>query len=120
MFDFLLDAGNYRSRMVGREPLDPNDPNGEFLVSTAAVSDGREPFETAVKHPDYNGGKMVIVECYPTREAAEAGHAKWVATMKAEPLPDSLRDCANAEVAQLLDALSEDKDHFLYPRRKSS
>lgn len=96
MFDFFLDAGNYEERRVGKY-----DQDGLF-VSTARCSDGMKPYETAVAHAEYNDGDMVIVENYNTCDEAEAGHSKWVETMKANP-PDKLVDCQNAAVSQLLD-----------------
>jgi hypothetical protein len=97
LFDFLLGMGNYEDRCVGRW----DNATGDQMVSTAEVTDGREPYETAFMHPDYNDGKIVIVEAYPTREAAAAGHARWVAVMTDGPLPDVLIDCANAEIGAL-------------------
>ena len=98
MFEFLMDQGNYSDRKVDRY-------NGEegVMVSTAAVSDGREPFETAVQHPDYNEGKMVIVECYATKELAQVGHDKWQERVEKETLPKVLTDCQNSEVSQFCD-----------------
>lgn len=101
LFDFLKDFDNYESRMVSR--WDSEDKTK--MVSTAAVSDGREPFETAVAHPSYNDGKMIIVECYRTKEKAEKGHQKWLDLMLSDKLPLTLTDCANAAVGQLLDSV---------------
>lgn len=112
MFGFLdmLTGPSYEHRKVGRW----DNEAGDQMVSTAAVTDGREPYETAFMHPDYNDGKMVIVECYSTREAAEEGHARWVKTMTHGPLPNRLIDCANAEVAQFLNALG---GRMIFPRK---
>ena len=95
MFEFLSMLGDYEQRKVACY-----DEDGVF-VSTAAVCDGRKPFETAVEHPRYNDGKLVIVECYDTREDAEKGHKLWVRLMTAKRLPTVLTDCTNAEVSQL-------------------
>ncbi len=108
MFDFINDMGNYADRKVGRDDFDWG------FISTARVSDGREPFETAVEHTDYNGGKMVIVACYPTKKAAKEGHAEWKEKMTAKRLPKSLTDCSNSQLQQLCDALSQEKS--TYPR----
>lgn len=100
MFGNILGMmGNYDSRKVGRDDYDWG------FISTCRVTDGRKPYETAVEHAEYNGGSMVIVECYDSKEEAEKGHAKWVKTMTAKNLPAALRDCANAEVGQLCEAL---------------
>jgi hypothetical protein len=97
---FGLDMmGNYETRKVGRFD------QGEIVVSTARVTDGNQPYETAVVHPEYHGDKFIIVEAYDTIEQARVGHAKWVKTMTTEPLPDQLVDCCNAEIAQFGAAL---------------
>jgi len=95
MFEFFNDIGTYESRMVGREDTDWG------FISTAGVSDGRQPYETAVEHKGYNHGRMVIVEAYDTKELATEGHKRWVTTMSTDPLPTKLKDCLNAGVAQL-------------------
>lgn len=94
MFDFLLDVGNYEDRKVDRSEFEWG------FISTARVSDGSQPFETAVQHPDYNDGSMVIVEAYATKALAQEGHKKWVEIMTAKKLPGSLTDCANSMIAQ--------------------
>jgi len=93
--------GNYESRKVGR--LD----KGKLSVSTVAVTDSDQPYETAVAHPRYNSGRRVIVEMYDTRKAAEAGHEKWVKTMTARKLPDQLVNVSTAGIAQLCDAFGD-------------
>src|SRR4051794_13089256 len=98
MFEFLLDAGNYESRKVGRNDFDWG------FVSTAYCSDGEMPYETAVEHVAYNDGQMVIVENYETAEEAAEGHDRWVKTMTADDLPEKLVDCCNAGIAQLCKA----------------
>lgn len=98
MFDFLADIGTYESRRVGRYD------DEKLMVSTAGVSDGNYPYETAVRHPDYNNNQMVIVQAYDTKQEAEAGHAEWVERMTKEPLPEFLQDCQNSEVSQFLEA----------------
>lgn len=109
MFEFMMGMGNYEDRKVGRW----DNEAGDQMVSTAEVPDGAKPYETAFKHPDYNDGKMVIVEAYDDRESALAGHNRWVSVMVDGPLPDALKDCANAEIAQLCEALGSD---FMFPR----
>jgi hypothetical protein len=104
MFDFFLMADNYEQRKVGRLDADWG------FVSTAYVNDADKPYETAIKHRDYNGGKMVIVEPYDTRDEAVTGHERWVATMTSPTLPDRLVDKGRAELAQLIDAFSGDNE----------
>jgi hypothetical protein len=94
LFDFLLDMDNYEDRVVARDEADG------LVIDTAQVSDGRQPFETGVKDPHYNGGDWVIVAAYDTREEAERGHAEWVRRMTDSP-PRVLQDCQNAEIGQM-------------------
>lgn len=94
MFDFLLGIGNRSERLVANSIV------GAAEIDTCRVTDGDEPFETGIEHPEYNDGKWVIVEAYPTRAAAEAGHARWVDVMSKEVLPDQLVDCQNAAISK--------------------
>ena len=75
LFAFVNDIGNYEDRKVARDDFKWG------FISTARVSDGRKPFETAIKHPNYNKGSMVIVESYLTKQEALKGHAKWKTAM---------------------------------------
>ena len=109
MFEFMFDAGNYQDRVVGRYDGDGT------MVSTASVSDGRHPYETAFQHPDYNDGDMVIVEAYDSREQAADGHARWVEIMTNGPLPESLIDCQNSHISHLYGSL--DGDALTFPRK---
>lgn len=95
MFDFFRDAGNYDQRRVGRDDFDWG------FVSTARVSDGVKPYETAIQSEEYappadptKTDAMVIVESYDTADEARAGHAKWRALMIDAP-PAELVDCGN-------------------------
>lgn len=110
MFGFLADVGNYADRVVGRDDFDWG------FISTCSVSDGAKPYETAVKHKLYCETDMVIVEAYDNKEAAEAGHKKWLGTMTAKVLPEQLTDCCNSEVAQLADAFGAEN---IYKRVQS-
>lgn len=107
MFNFLLDAGNYESRAVARFEKD------NMIIDTASVSDGEHPYETGVCHPEYNDGKWVIVEAYDTKQDAQRGHDAWVAKMTSQTLPVALRDCCNAGIASLYDAVGGSLD---FPR----
>lgn len=110
MFNFFMMAGNYEDRKIDRYE------DGELTISTAEVYDSEAPYETAVKYPNYNGGKFVIVANYYSREDAEAGHQKWVEIMTNPVLPESLRDVSMAGIAQLLDEFDNwrDFDEELY------
>lgn len=100
LFDWVGMMSNYEARKVARFE------EGDLLISTARVTDSTHPFETAVGHPSYNQGELVIVELYETRADAEAGHARWVKTMTAPKLPASLQDVSTCDVARCLDAVA--------------
>ena len=112
MFDFLMDMGNIAERRVAVYEED------DLFVSTVRVSDSTQPFETAVEHPNYNDGKLVIVEQYDTKAEAEAGHEKWLAEMTADVLPVTLTDVSGSGVAQLCDAFG-DEDWRTMPSSES-
>ena len=97
-FDMI---GNYKDRMVGR-----NDYDWGF-VSTCEVSDGERTYETAVKCILYKDESdstenMCIVEAYYDKESAERGHKKWVKTMNAKSMPETLTDCLNSEISKMV------------------
>lgn len=96
---FLSMMDNYDERKVERY----DDKDGR-MVSTAAVTDGKHPYETAIEHSEYAKGNMIIVEAYNTREEAVAGHARWVTTITKGPLPKEIKDCLNSGVSQLSSA----------------
>ncbi len=107
MFEFLFDAGNYEERAVDRSEFDWG------FISTARVSDGKQPYETAICSDEYGKsydpketGGMIIAEAYDTKEAAEKGHTRWVKTMTNKP-PKELIDCCNAGVAGVLEAMDD-------------
>ena len=99
MFNFFDMTDNYEDRKVAAFE------NGDLFVSTVHVTDSTEPYETAVEHPKYNEGKLVIVEMYNTKEDSEAGHKKWVKLMTAKKLPEKLTDVSTSGVKQLLNYL---------------
>ena len=73
-----------------------------LIVDTCLASDGYQPFEPGVSHPDYNNGEWVIVEAYDSEEDSIVGHNKWVGIMTDDELPEILRDCVNCPLASLL------------------
>jgi hypothetical protein len=88
MFNFLGMMGTYEQRVVARYEKDG------VTLDTAYVTDYPDmPYETGLQHPDYNGGKWVIVEAYKTKEEAQAGHDKWVALYESGNLPKKIKDC---------------------------
>ena len=85
-----------------------------LFVDTCAISDSEQPYETAVGHPLYNSGELIIVEMYDTREDAAAGHVRWVETMTATELPTYLRDvssCGIKRVGELVGAFPKIEKH---------
>lgn len=64
---------------------------GELFVSTVYAPDTGS-YETAIGHPFYDSGSLIIVEEYGTIEEAQTGHAKWLALMTADNLPNTLTD----------------------------
>lgn len=109
MFGFLLPMADYDDRMIGRF----DDERTDMFISTAEVNDGRQPFETAVAHPDYRPvDTMVIVEAYDNKALALIGHENWIKRMTVEPLPEVLTDCQNSEISQMIR-----KDSLVFPRQ---
>lgn len=104
--DIFSMAENYGDRKVARY----DDAEGSVMVSTAAVSDSSKPYETAIAHPKYNGGQIVIVELYTTKELAQVGHKKWLDMMLATPLPNELVDVSTAEIAKMVDSVAGKTD----------
>lgn len=109
MFNFFGMAGNYEARKIDRFDADWG------FVSTASVSDGSQPYETGISHEKYKDGGVIVVEAYSTREAAQAGHNRWVKKMTAKNLPAKLVDCCNAEIGQFAAAIGG-KEAFTYER----
>lgn len=101
LLDFLM-ADDYESRKVARFE------QGDLMVSTAKVIDSTFLYETAVAHPNYNDGEIVIVDNYDTLSDAKKGHERWVKIMTTEPLPERLKDVSGAGIASLLDLFSDD------------
>lgn len=110
LFDFLSMMDNYDEHVVARHETDT------LIVDTAEVSDSPRPFETAVSHDQYNKGKWVIVECYDDKQSAQAGHDRWVQTMSAAELPESLVDRASDTAAQWCDKVDGSDNWRAYPR----
>lgn len=104
MINFMGMADNYEDRKIDRW----ESKDGLQMVDTCTVNDGRKPYETAVLHPDYNNGKMVIVECYDTKDDAQIGHDKWLNLVLNNKLPSALVDCANSEISQLCEQVDCD------------
>ena len=105
MFDLSGMMGNYEDRTVERSEYEWG------FISTCRVTDGTQPYETAVCSSEYAKAEdaqdtdgMTIVEAYDSPEAAQEGHDRWVKTMTEDP-PQGLADCCNAGIAALGTAL---------------
>jgi len=73
-----------------------------LTVDTCTVPDTDHPFETGIKHPNYNDGNWVIVEEYDSKEEAQKGHDKWVKTMTAETLPSEIKDVSTSSMSKFM------------------
>ena len=111
-FGFSDMQNDYEDRVVGRYE------EGDVFVSTARVSDGKQPYETGVAHPEYNNDDIIIVEAYDDHAAALFGHGKWVKIMTAETLPDHLEDCQNSNIQQIASMLGDDTIFLRQSRNK--
>lgn len=111
MFDFLEMMDNYSSRKVGRYDND----DGSIMVSTVMITDSALPYETAVAHPRFNDGEMVIVETYESEDSAKLGHERWVNAITIGPLPQELVDVSTAGAADACDALSGGDEWRIFP-----
>lgn len=80
---------------------------GGLKVSTIEQDDSMDPYETAVKHPEYNDGDWIIVEMYETKDRAIIGHDKWVDKMTSDPLPDELPENGTSIIGIMCRALGE-------------
>ena len=106
MFEFINDLNNYEARCIARDDFDWG------FISTASVSDGRHPHETAIRSNEYappddldERNKIIIVEAYDSVADAKAGHAKWIDIMNNNP-PQELVDCCNAGIGELIEKIS--------------
>lgn len=95
-FGFLNMMFTYKERKVDRYE------NNGLFVSTAKITDSSQPYETVIKHPQYDGYGPIPVEEYNTKEEAQKGHNKWVQIMLADVLPAELKDVSTCFMAQLV------------------
>jgi len=88
--------------------VDRYDGEDGLFISTALVTDSKQPYETGICHPAYNDGEMVIVEMYDTKEDSQVGHDRWVLKMTAEELPSELIDVSTSMTAKFSDIVDDD------------
>lgn len=110
MFDFFSMKDNYEQRAVSRYE------DSVMVIDTAAVDDGSQPYETGISHPEYNDGLWIIVEAYATYHQAIQGHDRWVAKMTSDELPESLKDCKNADIVRVFSEIVGDMEYKRTPR----
>lgn len=91
MFSFFGMIGNYESRKVAN-----NEINGA-VIDTVAVTDSEQPYETGIKHPNFDNGNWIIVEMYEDEDSAKDGHIKWVDLFK-KGIPKELSDVSTCEL----------------------
>lgn len=97
MLNFYNMIGNYSSRLVANNTIN------NAIIDTVLVMDSKQPYETGIKHPNYNNGNWVIVELYMTREKAEEGHIKWCDKFSnVDNLPESLDDVNETSLRDLI------------------
>lgn len=99
-FDDYFDGWEpHGERVVGRWTNDDQ----SLFVDTCLVHDAKKPYETAVAHPAYNNGQLIIVEYYDTPEEALIGHARWEEMVKNNDLPSELIDVSNNFFSAMVD-----------------
>ena len=78
-----------------------DDEKRGITVSTAAIPDSDYPYETGVRHPRFNQGRIIVVENYNTLDEANAGHEKWLKIMTDNQLPKVLKEVSASGVVKL-------------------
>jgi len=73
---------------------------GSLVIDTCRIFGSKQPFETAIRHPEFSVN-WIIVEAYDTVEEAQSGHERWVDVMTRKHLPEELRDCCNSKISDL-------------------
>jgi hypothetical protein len=103
IFSFLLDFGTHEERKV-----DNFQGENGLEVDTCYVSDSEKPYETAVRHKNYNDWKWIIVEMYDTKKLAQDGHDKWVKIMTSVKLPTQIEDVSRCGIIKLAEKIGID------------
>lgn len=68
MFDFFKMIGTYEQRKVD------NYKNDVFEVDTALVTDRDIPYETAIRHKNFNNNKWIVLGWNYSKEEAQKFH----------------------------------------------
>jgi hypothetical protein len=112
MFNFFDMLNTYEQRKVDHTEVDA------LTIDTCAVNDSRQPYETAVSHPEYDHGSWIIVEMYSDKDSAQKGHLRWVEKMTTD-LPDQLVDVSTSEISLAVDE-HEDPQWRIFKRKPSN
>jgi hypothetical protein len=104
LFGISSMGSTYEQRKVERF----EDSKRHIVVDTAAVTDSDKPYETAIKHPKYNGGNWIVVQLYNTKEEAIIGHKKWVIKMTSDKLPKKIKDVSTSIIIDLINFMAID------------
>lgn len=111
MFNFLNMLDNYDDRKVNRFE------NEDMIIDTCGVTDGDNPYETAIAHFLYDDKNWIIVESYETIDEAKKGHEKWVKLMIENP-PEYLRDCCNSAISKFVERFGDETILIFYRQDK--
>ena len=92
------DWDSYEDRCVDKTETDWG------FMSTAAVPDGKQPYETGMgnEHYEDHPNEIMILEGYDTKEEAQEGHDKWLDVFNNCP-PETFTEVINSEDFQSLE-----------------
>lgn len=96
-------ADTYEDRKVARD--DWGKGKMSIMLSTAEVTDADYRYETAIAHPSYDGGKIIILGGCDSRKKALAFHAHWKQLIETDTLPEVIADNGRSGVGLLLKSL---------------
>ena len=99
----MIDPSGYELRKVLRW----ENEDGSIGVSTIRSTDTSAEFETALWHPHYNKGQIVIVEEYETAHEAREGHNRWVTMAQNDSLPSEIEDVSSHFAVSILRLMGE-------------
>jgi hypothetical protein len=88
-------------------------------IDTCRVYDSKLPYETGIRHREYNDGHWVIVEAYNTKEDAEKGHQKWVKLLY-KKLPENIVGIDQRKIGEFIKKYFNLNIDKLYKRRNAN
>lgn len=77
----------------------------KFLVSTIQPGDATQyPYETAIEHPAYGDGELIVVDGAETFDDAIRIHNKWIDKLDVSfgQLPEVVIEFANSPILQMM------------------